>query len=89
MSISHIDTLLKGFVQRGQLPLVSATVWQGDRQIYRFQQGEYQPQKPVGDDTLFRVFSMTKVLPQQLCSSCTSADKSCWMIGIRISSLIS
>jgi CubicO group peptidase (beta-lactamase class C family) len=62
MSVSHINTLLNDFVHSGQLPLVSAMVWQGDRQIYRFQQGEYQPQKAVSDDTLFRIFSMTKVI---------------------------
>jgi CubicO group peptidase (beta-lactamase class C family) len=62
MSISRIDTLLSEFVRSGRLPLVSAMVWQGGRQIYRFQQGEYQPQKTVGDDTLFRIFSMTKVI---------------------------
>jgi CubicO group peptidase (beta-lactamase class C family) len=62
MSISRIDTLLNGFVRNGRLPLVSAMVWQGDRQIYRFQRGEYQPQKAVNDDTLFRIFSITKVV---------------------------
>lgn len=62
MSISHIDTLLGGFIRNGQLPLVSAMVCRGGRRIYRFQQGEYQPQRPVGDDTLFRIFSMTKVI---------------------------
>ncbi|MDR1302569.1 MAG: beta-lactamase family protein, partial [Treponema sp.] len=62
MSISHIDTLLSDFVLKGRLPLVSAMVWQGGRQIYRFQQGEYQPQKPTDDDTLFRIYSMTKVI---------------------------
>jgi CubicO group peptidase (beta-lactamase class C family) len=62
MSVSRIDTLLGGFVRSGRLPLVSAMVWQGNRQIYRFQEGKYQPGKPAGDDTLFRIFSMTKVV---------------------------
>lgn len=59
----NIDCILDRFVDGGQLPVASAAVYQGGKEVYRHFKGVADISgKKVSVDTIFRIFSMTKVI---------------------------
>jgi CubicO group peptidase (beta-lactamase class C family) len=60
--LDRLSGLLKGYVDRNNLPCVSALVGRWGKTIYREKFGwqDIQAQKPVAFETIFRIMSMSK-----------------------------
>ena len=59
----NLDTLLGGWVERGALPCVQALVHRRGEIVYRrgFGYADLATRRPLADDAIFRLYSMTKV----------------------------
>ena len=60
--LQRVSAMLRGYVERGELPCVSAVVARKGVTVYREKFGwqDVEAAKPVAFDTLFRIMSMTK-----------------------------
>ncbi|MBQ6239998.1 MAG: beta-lactamase family protein [Firmicutes bacterium] len=64
MNTALLDGILQRMVDDGALPMASAIVLRHGEEIYRGYTGlaDLEQKKPVQDDTIYRLYSMTKVI---------------------------
>ena len=59
---AHVDQVLSGLVQRGEIVGISALVYRHDREVYfgAYGYADREAQRPMRRDTLVQIYSMTK-----------------------------
>ncbi len=59
---AHLDRVLHGYVDRGAIPGVQTLIWRRGRLVHRDRFGyvDVDAAIPVADDTIYRLYSMTK-----------------------------
>ena len=64
MNTKLLDGILQRMIDDGSLPMASAIVLRHGEEIYRGFTGlaDLEQKKPVQDDTIYRLYSMTKVI---------------------------